>query len=113
MDPEYFDFIDGNVCYNFRCSMLHQWRTQHKGNQYSRIIFIEPNSTNIIKIHRCRIFDALLLDLETFCEDMIDAAEKWYDAAMKLPEIQENIEKSVNIYPTGIPPYIKGIPVIS
>ena len=35
--PRYNGFLDGETCYNFRCSMLHQGSTQHPRGRYSRI----------------------------------------------------------------------------
>lgn len=37
--------LDGEACYLFRCSLLHQGRTVHPKSKYSRIIFVEPGAT--------------------------------------------------------------------
>ena len=34
--------LDGNTCYLFRCSMLHQDTTQEPVTQYLRVLFVEP-----------------------------------------------------------------------
>src|ERR1041385_2560782 len=49
--PKYYGFLDGETCYRFRCSMLHQGtsRPHSQNGKYSRIIFLEPNSKGFVK----------------------------------------------------------------
>jgi hypothetical protein len=104
--------LTGQDAYFFRCSMLHQGRTQHPKSSYSRILFVEPGSTGII-LHNNVINDALNIDVRIFIEDIVSSAEKWLQVAMQTSEFQKNYLSFVTRYPQGLKPYITGVPVIS
>jgi hypothetical protein len=108
--PKYNGVLDGESCYYFRCSMLHQGSTQHPRGRYSRIIFLEPGSGMVF--HRNIMNDALNIDVKIFCEDICSSAELWWNTASEKPELQANISRSVQRHPTGLAPYIVGMPVI-
>tara|TARA_B110000967_G_C18632141_1_gene434181 strand:- start:145 stop:699 length:555 start_codon:yes stop_codon:yes gene_type:complete len=103
--------LDGESCYLFRCSLLHQGRTVHPKNQYSRIIFIEPGSTTSV-IHYGIMNDALCIDLESFCKEMIMGVKKWLDNVEDTELFKKNYENFVKRHPTGLSPFISGVPVI-
>ena len=45
--PSYGGTLDGDTCYRFRCSMLHQGRTPASGKaKYARVVFVEPGATH-------------------------------------------------------------------
>lgn len=108
---KYHGSLDGQTCYQFRCSMLHQATTQHPKSQYSRILFLEPGRSSVV-MHNNVIDDALNIDVRIFCEDMVTAVESWLPAARQLPHFAGNEAKCVRRYPQGLPPYIVGVPVI-
>ena len=68
--------ITGNDLYSLRCGVVHQGRLGHPKSQYSRILFTLPSTRAYL--HQNIINDALNLDLETFCRDMIEAVLRWY-----------------------------------
>jgi hypothetical protein len=105
--------LDGEACYLFRCSLLHQGRTAHPQNKYSRIIFIEPGVTTIV-IHYCIMNDALCIDLASFCKEMIMGVRVWLDSAEGegTERYQKNYENFVKRHSTGLAPFILGVPVI-
>ena len=109
--PRYNGFLDGETCYYFRCSILHQGSTQHPRGRYSRIIFVEPGRSGGI-LHNNIINDALNIDARIFCEDLCGAAERWWQAASAQPNVQANLPRFVRRHPTGLAPYIGGVPVI-
>lgn len=109
--PSYDGFLDGENCYYFRCSILHQGSTQHPRGRYSRIIFIEPGSSGGI-CHNNIMNDALNIDVRIFCEDLCRGAERWWQANSTQPNVQRNLPLFVRRYPTGLAPYIGGVPVI-
>jgi hypothetical protein len=109
--PRYNGFLDGETCYYFRCSMLHQGSTQHPRGRYSRIIFVEPGNSGMI-LHNNIINDALNIDVRIFCEDICEASEKWWNSVSASQQVQANFSRFVRRYPTGLAPYIGGIPVI-
>lgn len=110
--PHYNGFLDGQTCYHFRCSMLHQGSTQHPGGRYSRVLFLEPGRPGLI-MHNNILGDALNIDVHIFCEDMCTAVERWLPVASAHPAFQANISRFVRRYPEGLAPYVVGTPVIA
>jgi len=101
----------GQDCYYFRCTMLHQGRMMIPRGTYSRVFFLEPGATS--NIFHCNVFNnALNIDLRIFCEAMIDGAERWLKSVVGTPLFTQNYNSFVRRYPTGIPPYVVGTPVI-
>ena len=109
--PKYNDFLNGEDCYYFRSSIIHQHSTYNKRNKYSKIIFIEPTNNNII-FHNNIINDALNIDIKIFCEDMCQGVEKWFKLKSNNENVKKNMKNSIQRYPNGLSPYITGIPVI-
>ena len=109
--PSYNGFLDGESCYYFRCSMLHQGSTQHPRGRYSRIIFVEPGNSGMV-LHNNILNDALNIDARIFCEDICAATERWWPKASTRPDVQTNLARFVRRYPGGLAPYIVGLPVI-
>jgi hypothetical protein len=107
----YNGFLDGETCYYFRCSMLHQGSTQHPRGQYSRIIFVEPGQSGIV-LHNNIMNDALNIDVHIFCEDLCAAAESWWRTESSDLNVQTNLQRFVTRHPDGLTPYISGVPVI-
>ncbi len=107
---KYSGNLDGESCYYFRCSMLHQGSTQHARGRYSRIIFLEPSSNMIF--HNNIMNDALNIDIRIFCEDICVSAESWWKAVSLRPDLQANFARSIKRHPNGLAPYISGIPVV-
>lgn len=118
---EYMKWFDSNVakpkeyqltgenCYNFRCSMLHQGTTQYGKGSFSRILFVEPQTTSNI-FHNNIIGDALNIDVKRFCNDIIEVASKWFNQIQDDNNFQKNYDKFIRRYANGLPPYISGVP---
>ncbi|QVL42619.1 MAG: hypothetical protein KFB92_14375 [Alcanivorax sp.] len=109
--PRYNGFLDGETSYYFRCSMLHQGSTRHPRGRYSRVIFVEPGHSGMV-LHNNVINDALNIDVRIFCEDLCQAAEQWWQGAASEANVQTNLARFVTRHPTGLAPYIGGVPVI-
>jgi len=101
--------LDGQTCYQLRCSLLHEGTTQHPRSQYSRIIFLEPSSNFI---HNNILNDALNLDLCAFCRDITASASNWLTTNENTPNFRTNFPKFIQRYRNGLSPYIVGLPVI-
>jgi len=67
-------------------------------------MFIEPG--NKIRIHRSVLNDALFIDIEMFCEDLIKAHKLWLQKVSSTKIFQINIDKFIQRYPDGLSPYI-------
>ena len=103
--------ITGETCYYYRCSLLHQGRSQHPNLGYARILFLEPGSTSNV-FHNNILNDALNIDAGIFCRDIIAGVRKWIVTAMETEHFKRNYPNFMQRYPNGIAPYIKGTPVI-
>ena len=104
--------MNGDDCYYFRCSLLHQGSSQHNKSNYKRVLFVEPSATTNI-FHNNVINDALNIDVKIFCNDLIGGAEKWLEENENTDLYKKNYDRFMKRYPNGLPPYIVGIPVIS
>lgn len=110
--PKYKGFLNGDDCYYFRCSLLHQGSSHHKKSSYERVIFVEPRATS--NVFHCNIIeDALNIDVGIFCCDLVGAAEKWLDENENTDLYRKNYDRFMRRYPDGLRPYIVGVPVIS
>lgn len=104
--------LDGQTCYQFRCSLLHQGTTQHPSSQYSRILFIEPTGMHGSIAHNNVLEDVLNIDVRIFCRDIIVSANNWLTANQDTTTYRQNYSRFIQRYPNGIAPYISGVPVI-
>ncbi|EMR73199.1 hypothetical protein MCGE09_00036 [Thaumarchaeota archaeon SCGC AB-539-E09] len=108
---KYFNMLNGEDCWNFRCSLLHQGTSQHPRSTYKRILFFEPSATT--SVFHCNILnDALNIDVRIFCEDIILGALAWLKQNEGTDLYKANYDKFMRRYPNGLSPYISGVPVI-
>ncbi len=109
--PKYFGMLDGEDCYYFRCSLLHQGSSQHPHSTYSRILFVEPSATT--NVFHCNVLnDALNIDVQIFCNDIVSGALTWLEQYETTEQYKRNYNKFMRRYATGLSPYIVGVPVI-
>jgi len=104
--------LTGEACYRFRCSLLHQGTTQHAKSPYSRIIFVEPGATTNT-FHYNILNDALNIDLPSFCREIVAGSREWMDAVEETEQYKANYERFARRYPSGLSPYIVGVPVVA
>lgn len=109
---KYNNFLDGEDCYYFRCSLLHQGSSQHSKMNYKRVLFIEPSTTTHV-FHNNILNDALNIDVKIFCSDLVNGAEKWLAENENTELYKKNNDKFMRRYPDGLSPYIMGVPIIS
>ena len=103
--------LTGDACYRFRCSLLHQGSSQHPKSPFNRIIFIEPGATTNV-VHYGILNDALCIDLNLFCREMIAGARLWLEHAPQDVNYAKNYERFARRHPHGLAPYIGGVPVV-
>jgi hypothetical protein len=103
--------LDGDACYRFRCSLLHQGSSQHPKSPFSRIMFVEPDLTRPV-IHYGRLNDALCIDLPSFCREVISGTSLWLDAVEGSDRFRGNYDRFARRHAAGLPPYILGVPVV-
>lgn len=56
--------------------------------------------------------DALCIDLQVFCREVIAGVRAWLAQVENAEPFKSNYEKFVRRYPDGLKPYIAGVPVI-
>ncbi|HEV2124461.1 MAG TPA: hypothetical protein VGW38_17040 [Chloroflexota bacterium] len=109
--------LTAHDCWRFRCSFLHQGRTQHPQSGYTRIMFIEPGGPYPI-MHMCSSTtmnneSALQIDVRLFCMEMVAVARRWLADVQGTEPFETNLQLFVRRHPNGIAPYIVGVPIIS
>lgn len=108
---KYHGFLDGEDCYYFRCSLLHQGSSQHPRSNYSRVLFVEPTATT--NVFHCNILnDALNIDVRIFCNDIVEGVKEWLKEVENTDLYKRNYSKFMMRHPHGLKPYIGGVPVI-
>lgn len=105
------NILDGEMCYNLRCSILHQGKIDTGTEDYVRVIFAEPEGGVIA--HNNILNGALQIGIEEFCRDVLEGAEEWMDKYGDDEQVQSNYEEFMSRHPDGLSPYIKGMPVIT
>lgn len=107
-----YPYLTDDDCYSLRCSVLHQGKLGRPGMQYSRVLFTVPNAENNV-FHNNVWNDALNLDVVLFCNDVSEAAKRWYAAKHDDPHVVANLPNLVRYRPTGLSPYMVGMPLIA
>jgi hypothetical protein len=107
---ERYPELDADEIYQMRCSMLHQGITATRS--YTRTIFVVPDGRGNV-MHNNIVDDAYQLDLVTFASDVINAAETWLATHSNDDAVRANLERTVRYYPTGLPPYIGGMGLVT
>ncbi|MGB7816656.1 MAG: hypothetical protein WBL28_09940 [Methylotenera sp.] len=103
--------FSGETCYFYRCAVLHQGRASHAKSQFSRVAFLEPNG--ILSMHDCIINNVLIIDIPTFCDDMIDGAAQWLKQIENNPVFKNNFAHRMQRYPSGIVGVVSDVAVIA
>lgn len=110
--PLHNNWMTGDMCWKFRCSLLHQGTAQHPRGAYSRILFVEPGAHGGT-FHMNVLNDALNIDARMFCLELVAAALAWEESVSGTEPYETNVRKFVTRYPNGLRPYIVGVPIIS
>lgn len=113
VSPKYRGRLDGKTCYKLRCGVLHQGRsTPHHGGKYSRIVFVVSKSKNESMIHNNVFDDALNLDIDVFCGDVIDSVRLWFGRSDGSEAALANRERIMRQYAAGDGTFSVGVDVI-
>jgi hypothetical protein len=110
-----FQDLSGEDCYFLRSAVLHQCRFDNHRytGRFTRVIFSLP--TNNASSHNNLSYGALVLDAETFCRQILNAARRWYAANQGNENVKKNLPALVQYRPEGLARYtmILGLPVIA
>jgi len=105
---------DAQTLYEFRCSLLHQGSAQHRSG--TRFAFIEP-APGAPQLHNMSTDVAgeivTWISVPRFVEEMATGVTRWLDAHGHTTLVQRNLERFVRRRPEGLPPHVRGAPVVS
>lgn len=113
--PDAYANLDPHELYKMRCSFLHQGTSA--AAQYSRVMFLGPESP--VGIHHMVIHNeddnetVLVMDLPTFCADMISAVRAWRKDAERTTNYRRDIESLMRWRAVGLRPYVEGVRVLT
>jgi len=93
-----------------RCGLLHQGRTASA--QYKAVIFTLPDGRGNV-LHRNVLNGALNLDLLTFCQDVLQGVQNWWNVAKDSEPVKTNATHLVRFRQEGLSPYVVGVPVLA
>jgi hypothetical protein len=108
--------VSGSACYRTRCGIVHRANvTGNSKSQWTGVIFTIPESRAMM--HAFSIQNqagrAAMLDLVTFCDEIIVAARRWHRDNMTNPQVASNMDLLITFRPNGLPPFLGGIPVVA
>src|SRR5439155_17534405 len=72
----HYPTLTGTDLYRLRCAVVHQGRFGHPQMPYSRVLFALPNPQRHV-IHNNIWNDALNLDAQIFCRDVLACVDRW------------------------------------
>jgi hypothetical protein len=107
MTPQYTlwgrRMFDGEECYGFRCSMLHQGKVTHPKSKYRRICFVEPDNPRR-NLHVCGNQDGteFYLDIPTFCAEMSQGVKRWLADVAGTEPYETNVASLIRSRPTNL-----------
>lgn len=94
-----FVFLSGADCYALRCSLAHEGRDdieQQKSREVlTRFRFYKPHPS--VVVHKNKIGNALQLQVDTFCEDVCQAVEKWLASHAGTRRLDEQLIQLIEI----------------
>lgn len=79
--------------------------------KFKRVLSVAPDWG--IKIHNTIIDDAIVLDMPTFCVDVVKAVRSWQEAAKDTASYRRDSELLMRWHPNGVSPYVVGPPVLT
>ncbi|MDP2820379.1 MAG: hypothetical protein Q8O29_19295 [Polaromonas sp.] len=108
--------FSGEQCYRFRCSMLHQGASHREDLPYKRIMFVEPGHPNgqlhYVVLGSASAEPALLIQIDEFIEEMLVGCERWLNEVAGTQPFENNYALFARRHPTGLKPWLSGVPVI-
>ncbi|GAA4878741.1 hypothetical protein [Ferrimonas pelagia] len=88
-------FLTATDCWALRCSLLHQG-TDNITDQRAQEIISKFEFTTM-GMHRIKINSVLTLNVASFCEEICQSVENWFNSVSDDTDIQESISKIISI----------------
>jgi len=94
-------FLSPSDCYALRCALLHEGReeiTEQRAREaLDRFHFIEPPPGG--QIHCNQINNVLQLQVDIFCNDILEGLRKWVQDVQNVPDVMKRIGSILKVYP--------------
>ena len=81
-------------------------------NNVARVIFVPPNPKGHVLVN-CQMNDAYVYSVVDFCMNFTTAVYNWLEAHRNDVNVQANLPRLMQYYPTGLSPYIQGMTVLA
>jgi hypothetical protein len=105
-------FLSGDDCYALRCSLLHEGTGDVEKQKISKILksvrFNEPPDKGMM--HLTQLKNVLQLQVDAFCNDIIDASHQWLSDVQGDASIQARTQLLLKIHPAFYFPGFIGPP---
>ncbi len=105
---QYKGFLSGNDCYALRCAVLHQGKddiTEHTIREALDYCVFLTKGPNLSLFSNCEFNGKnqsfLQLNVQSFCEDVCGAVEKWMQTFSKDPVVLARVNETVEIHEPG------------
>jgi len=109
------DLIGGlspDEAYELRCTVVHQSSAlASSARTYSRVIF--SMSHGPIRMDSLVMNDALVFDVESFCNRWIGAVRVWIGKSGADKNVRANLPNLLQVRPNGLAPYVAGMAIIA
>lgn len=113
-----FSTFNATDCWALRGGVLHNGNlTGHSSSKYDDVMFTLGGSIVIdeyISINNGGTNrSGIALDINLFCDRIVQAAREWLDQSASNDLVKQNLEHLVRFRPQGRSPHIVGVPLIS
>ena len=96
-------FLSPSDCYALRCALLHEGREeiikQNAREALDRFHFIEPPKSG--SIHCNQINNILQLQVDIFCQDIINGLHAWINDTKSNTDIKQRLNDVLKVYPSN------------
>lgn len=112
--PKYLPKFTGSDCYKMRGGVLHNGRVRRDEKRWDHIAFTTPQSS--MRLHLCSASNnggvsesALILDVEHFCRDVIDAVRSWFSVNLNNEIVKRNLPSLIALRRDDIGRQVSGV----
>ncbi len=93
-------YLTGTDCYQYRCALLHQGRSQHDKSRYSKTVFLHAKQENIAYCGAFTIEQGttLCVDIAMFCNNIVDAGYQWLENVDQSERFMRNTTDIVDVF---------------
>ena len=95
-------FLSGADAYALRCAYVHEGGGKvlyHRAREaVAHFYLVAPPSEDGIGVHNCLAEDTLILQVNIFCRDMIDAVGRWSNDVRSDQAVQQRLQSLLEIH---------------